>query len=87
VSTFAPLLNCPLNFRRNSVWVVPTARTGAATRRRLSYDGGTEILTMPSVGVTLYGFGKLGMRAVDNKGASSLSRLLAAHKPVAVPGG
>jgi hypothetical protein len=87
VSTFPPLLNCPLNFRRNSVWVVPTARKGATTRRRLSYDGGSMILSIPSKGVTLYGFGKPGVHAVETEEPSSLARLLAAHLPVAVPSG
>jgi hypothetical protein len=87
VSTFPPLLNCPLNFRRNSVWVVPTARKGATTRRRLAFDAGSEILTIPSKGVTLYGFGKPGVHVVATEEPSSLARLLAAHLPVAVPSG
>jgi hypothetical protein len=87
VSTFAPLLRCPLNFRRNSVWVVPTSQKGATTRQTSTYDGTTEILTIPSSGVALYGFGKLGVRAVDSEEPSTLARLLAAHLPVAVPSG
>lgn len=85
LSTFAPLLNCPLNFRRNSVWVVPTAQKGTTTRRMLAYDGGSEILSIPSKGVTLYGFGKPGVRAVNGEEPSSLARLLASHGSVAVP--
>lgn len=85
LSTLAPLLNCPLSFRRNSVWVVPSARKGASTRQMLAYDGGSEILSIPSKGVTLYGFGKPGMRAVNGAEPSTLARLLASHQSVAVP--
>jgi hypothetical protein len=85
VSTFAPQLNCPLNFRRNSVWVVPSSKKGATKRQTLAYDGGSEILTIPSEGVTLYGFGKPGVRAVNSEEPSTLARLLASRQPVAVP--
>lgn len=87
LSRFAPMLNCPLNFRRNAVWVVPTSRKGATTRQTLAYDGGSVILSMPASGVTLYGFGKPGVRAVDTEEPSSLARLLGSHLTASVPTG
>jgi hypothetical protein len=85
LSTFPPVVNCLLNFRRNSVWIVPTSRIGATTRQTLSYDGGTVILSIPSSGVTLYGFGKPGERAVLTETPSTLARLLGSVLPAAVP--
>jgi hypothetical protein len=85
LSTFAPVLGCSLSFRRNAIWVVPTARSGATTKQTSRFDGTTVILTIPRYAVTLYGFGPLGARTVDEFEPSSLAHLLAARLPASVP--
>ena len=87
VSTFSPMLACSLNFHRNSVWVVIRSGKGATTRRTSAFDGKTVILSIPSRGVTFFGFGKLGVRAVNELEPSAIARLLARHLPARTPPG
>jgi hypothetical protein len=69
-----------------SVWVVPRRfGTAPATRRRLAYGHGSVLVAIPRLGVTLYGFTPRGARVARTFGDATVTDVLAAGLPVAVP--
>lgn len=79
----------PSDASHNSVWIARIATVpGAPTVRRQIRSGeeGVEV-TMPSLGVVLYGFGATGEKVANDAIPSPLARLLLAKLPSARPGG
>ena len=74
--------------RPASVWIVRRPLgTGPATSARLTYGHGSVAVSVPRLGVDLYGYGPIGARIAESFSDSTLERALLARLPVAVPHG
>jgi hypothetical protein len=70
------------------VWIVPERPgTGAATQRDFKFSTSSVVISVPQLGVRLYGLSTAGARVAESYTRSALDDVLHASLPITVPSG